>query len=59
MEKLLLKLFLGRLGHAEQKDEMVPRLIKFFDSSNRGVRRVFCGSSFTLVSKRLTKLCSR
>lgn len=42
----------GRLGHAEQKDEMVPRLIKFFDSSNRGVRRVFCGSSFTLVSKK-------
>ncbi|CAG9798752.1 unnamed protein product [Chironomus riparius] len=39
----------GRLGHAEQKDEMVPRLIKFFDSSNRGVRRVFCGSSFTLA----------
>lgn len=39
----------GRLGHAEQKDEMVPRLIKFFDSSNRGVRRIFCGSSFTLV----------
>lgn len=39
----------GRLGHAEQKDEMVPRLIKFFESSNRGVRRVFCGSSFTLV----------
>lgn len=43
----------GRLGHAEQKDEMVPRLIKFFDSSNRGVRRIFCGSSFTLVSERV------
>lgn len=28
---------------------MVPRLIKFFDSSNRGVRRVFCGSSFSLA----------
>lgn len=39
----------GRLGHAEQKDEMVPRLIKFFDASNRGVRRIFCGSSFTLA----------
>lgn len=39
----------GRLGHAEQKDEMVPRLIKFFDSVNRGVRRIFCGSSFTLA----------
>lgn len=39
----------GRLGHSEQKDEMVPRLIKFFDASNRGVRRIFCGSSFTLA----------
>jgi alpha-tubulin suppressor-like RCC1 family protein len=39
----------GRLGHAEQKDEMVPRLIKFFDSANRGVRRIYCGSSFTLA----------
>lgn len=39
----------GRLGHAEQKDEMVPRLIKFFESSNRGVRRVFCGSSFSMA----------
>jgi alpha-tubulin suppressor-like RCC1 family protein len=39
----------GRLGHAEQKDEMVPRLIKFFDASNRGVKRIFCGSSFTLA----------
>lgn len=55
----------GRLGHAEQKDEMVPRLIKFFDSSNRGVRRIFCGSSFTLVrvvcwfgKKKLLKLIS-
>lgn len=50
----------GRLGHAEQKDEMVPRHIKFFDSANRGVRRIFCGSSFTLVSKlkELLKLTS-
>ncbi|XP_059612873.1 protein RCC2 homolog [Phlebotomus argentipes] len=40
---------LGRLGHAEQKDEMVPRLIKLFDSQNRGVRNVYCGSSFSLA----------
>lgn len=40
---------IGSLGHAEQKDEMVPRLVKFFDSSNRGVRRVFCGASFCLA----------
>lgn len=39
----------GRLGHAEQKDEMVPRLIKFFDSINKGVKRIFCGASFTLA----------
>lgn len=47
----------GRLGHAEQKDEMVPRLIKFFESSNRGVRRVFCGSSFTLVNFHFSFFC--
>ncbi|XP_034255029.1 protein RCC2 homolog [Thrips palmi] len=40
---------LGRLGHAEQRDEMVPRLIKFFDSQNRGVRNVWCGSSYSLA----------
>lgn len=40
---------IGRLGHAEQKDEMVPRLIKFFDIQNRKVLRVFCGSSFSLA----------
>ncbi|XP_058059050.1 protein RCC2 [Anopheles bellator] len=40
---------IGRLGHAEQKDEMVPRLIKFFDTQNRKVMRVFCGSSYSLA----------
>jgi alpha-tubulin suppressor-like RCC1 family protein len=39
----------GRLGHAEQKDEMVPRLIKYFDTTSKGVRRVFCGASFSLA----------
>lgn len=39
----------GRLGHAEQKDEMVPRLIKLFDSQGRGVRSVYCGSAFSLA----------
>lgn len=39
----------GRLGHAEQKDEMIPRRIKFFEWSKIDVRRVFCGSSFSLV----------
>lgn len=39
----------GRLGHSEQKDEMIPRLVKYFDSSSRGVRSVFCGSSYSLA----------
>jgi hypothetical protein len=28
----------GRLGHAETGDELVPRIIKFLDQKNRGVR---------------------
>ena len=39
----------GRLGHNEQRDEMVPRLIKFLEPPNRGVKAVFCGSTFSLV----------
>ncbi|XP_052751385.1 protein RCC2 homolog [Galleria mellonella] len=39
----------GRLGHAEQRDESVPRLIKFFDSQSRGVRSVHCGSTYSLA----------
>lgn len=39
----------GRLGHAEPKDELVPRLIKYFDSQSRGVRSVSCGSSYSLA----------
>ncbi|XP_017785225.1 PREDICTED: protein RCC2 homolog [Nicrophorus vespilloides] len=39
----------GRLGHAEQKDEMVPRLIKYFDTQSRGVRSVNCGSTYSLT----------
>lgn len=39
----------GRLGHAEQKDEMVPRLIKYFDTQGRGVRSVHCGSTYSLA----------
>lgn len=40
---------LGRLGHAEQKDELVPRLIKYFDTQSRDVRSVHCGSSYSLT----------
>ncbi|KAA0194131.1 hypothetical protein HAZT_HAZT005946 [Hyalella azteca] len=43
----------GRLGHAEPKDEMIPRLIKFFDGHNRGVLQVFCGSTFTVANTEL------
>ncbi|XP_018319539.1 protein RCC2 homolog [Agrilus planipennis] len=39
----------GRLGHAEPKDEYVPRLIKYFDSQSRGLRSVTCGSTFSLA----------
>lgn len=33
----------GRLGHAEQKDEMVPRLVKLFDFPGRGASQVCAG----------------
>ncbi|BET00283.1 Regulator of chromosome condensation (RCC1) repeat [Nesidiocoris tenuis] len=39
----------GRLGHAEPKDEMVPRLIKFFETQGKGAKAVYCGSQFSLV----------
>jgi len=39
----------GRLGHAQQKDEMIPRLIKFFDGPNRGVKQIYAGSQFTMA----------
>jgi len=38
----------GRLGHSETADELVPRLIKYLDGKNRGVRDVVCGASFNL-----------
>ncbi|XP_023334185.1 protein RCC2 homolog [Eurytemora carolleeae] len=39
----------GRLGHAETSDELVPRLIKYLDQKNRGVRDVFCGGAFNIA----------
>ncbi|XP_015116936.1 protein RCC2 homolog [Diachasma alloeum] len=39
----------GRLGHNEQKDELVPRLIKYLEPPNRGVRSVHCGSTYSIV----------
>ena len=46
----------GRLGHAEQKDEMIPRLIKFFDGNNRGVTQVYCGSAYTMAVNEIGEL---
>lgn len=39
----------GRLGHADNKDELLPRLIKYFDTQNRGIKLIFCGSTFTFA----------
>lgn len=39
----------GRLGHADTKDEMVPRLLQFFSTTGRGVKSVHCGSSYSLA----------
>ncbi|CAH1647370.1 unnamed protein product [Spodoptera littoralis] len=38
----------GRLGHAEQKDESVPRMIKYFESQSRGCNSytMFTGGLF-------------
>ncbi|XP_044277203.1 protein RCC2 isoform X2 [Varanus komodoensis] len=33
----------GRLGHAEQRDEMVPRLVKLFDFPGRGAAQTYAG----------------
>lgn len=39
----------GRLGHADTKDEMVPRLIKFFETQGKGMRAIYCGSSYSIA----------
>lgn len=46
----------GRLGHSDTKDELVPRLLKFFDGPNRGVRKVAAGSTFTMAISSLEVL---
>jgi alpha-tubulin suppressor-like RCC1 family protein len=38
----------GRLGHSETADELVPRLIKYLDGKNRGVKDVVCGAAFNM-----------
>lgn len=48
---------LGRLGHAEQRDETVPRLINTFDTpASRGIRSVHCGGVYSLAVNELGTL---
>ncbi|GBN14918.1 Protein RCC2 [Araneus ventricosus] len=48
----------GRLGHAEQKDEKVPRLIKAFDGPRNvsGVKKVFAGGTYSMAINELDVL---
>lgn len=46
----------GRLGHAETKDEMVPRQIKYFETQGKGVKAVFCGSQFSIAISEFSML---
>uniref|UniRef100_A0A2I3FVG9 RCC1-like domain-containing protein n=1 Tax=Nomascus leucogenys TaxID=61853 RepID=A0A2I3FVG9_NOMLE len=39
----------GRLGHAEQKDEMVRRLVKLFDFPGRGASQIYAGYTCSLA----------
>nr|CAB3265495.1 protein RCC2 homolog [Phallusia mammillata] len=39
----------GRLGHSEQKDEHMPRLVQAFDRTGRGAVQVYAGYSFSLA----------
>ncbi|XP_046669207.1 protein RCC2 homolog [Homalodisca vitripennis] len=38
----------GRLGHADTKDELVPRIVKFFETQGKGIKGIYCGSSFSI-----------
>ena len=46
----------GRLGHAEQKDQMVPRLVQIFQGLNRGAIRIAAGSAFSMAVNELGML---
>ena len=43
----------GRLGHDENKNEWVPRLVKFFDGPNRGAASIEVGSTYTVAVNKL------
>jgi alpha-tubulin suppressor-like RCC1 family protein len=47
----------GRLGHSETNNELVPRLIRFFDGPRRGVIGVAAGGQFNLAQVCHAKLC--
>lgn len=47
----------GRLGHDENKDELVPRMVKFFDGPNRGAEMIAAGSTFSLAVSKLGEHC--
>ena len=39
----------GRLGHTDQKDEFVPRMVKMFEGPNRGAVSIAAGSSYSMA----------
>lgn len=43
----------GRLGHDENKDELVPRMLKFFEGPNRGASMIAAGSTFSIAVNKL------
>lgn len=45
----------GRLGHADPKDEMVPRIVKFFEMQGKGVKSIFCGSTSSVCVNEFSK----
>lgn len=46
----------GRLGHASQNDEKVPRLLRGFEGPQKGAARIWCGGSCTFVLNHLNIL---
>lgn len=46
----------GRLGHTEQKDEMVPRLVKLFDFPGRGASQIYTGYQCSFAVSEMGKL---
>uniref|UniRef100_A0A3B4AI14 RCC1 domain containing 1 n=1 Tax=Periophthalmus magnuspinnatus TaxID=409849 RepID=A0A3B4AI14_9GOBI len=47
----------GRLGHTEQKDEMVPRLVKLFDFPGRGASLIYTGYQCSFAVNEMGKRC--